>query len=68
MERVPQAWARPFVGDVIKPLHRLRGAYADAVAALTADAVTARLAGVKAAQEALGHTTSETTERHYLTS
>jgi integrase len=34
---------------------------------LTADAVTARLAGVKAAQEALGHTTSATTERHYLT-
>jgi integrase len=68
MERAPQAWARPFVGDVIKPLHRLRGAYADAVATLTADAVTARLAGVKAAQEALGHTTSATTERHYLTS
>lgn len=67
VERVPQAWARPFVGDVIKPLHRLRGAYADAVAAITSDAVTARLAGVKAAQEALGHTSSAVTERHYLT-
>jgi hypothetical protein len=50
-----------------KPLHRLRGLYADEVAKITVDAVTARLAAIKAAQEALGHTTSKTTEGHYLT-
>ena len=49
-----------------KPLHRLRGLYADELARLTADAVAARLAGVRAASESLGHTTTATTERHYL--
>ena len=65
-ERVPQAWLRPFMPGARKPLHRLRGLYADELARLTADAVAARLAGVKAAQQALGHTTMATTERHYL--
>ena len=36
------------------------------VIAFIADAVAARLAGVKAAQKALGHTDSATTEAHYL--
>lgn len=49
-----------------KPLHRLRGLYADEVARLTQDAVAARLAGVKAAASALGHTNTATTERSYL--
>lgn len=62
----PQEWLRRQGVPGLKPLHRLRGAYADAVASLTADAVTARLAGVKAAQEALGHTSSAVTEKHYL--
>jgi integrase len=63
----PQKWLKGQGITSAKPLHRLRGAYADAVAVLTSDAVTARLAGVKAAQDALGHTSSATTERHYLT-
>ena len=62
----PQQWLKAHGVSAAKPLHRLRGAYADAVATITADAVTARLAGVKAAQENLGHTTSATTEKHYL--
>ena len=64
-EREPQRWLRQWI-PTGKPLHRLRGLYADHVAALTSDVVTARLAGVRAAAEALGHTTTATTERHYL--
>lgn len=64
-EREPQAWLHAHVKSG-KPLHRLRGLYADHISRLTADAVTARLAGIRAAQESLGHTTSATTERHYL--
>lgn len=67
-EREPQRWLEtcgvPIKG---KRLHRLRSLYADALLKLTADAVTARLAGVKAAQDSLGHTVRETTERYYLT-
>ena len=63
---VPQEWLRPFIPSG-KPLHRLRGLYADHIAQLTQDAVTARLAAIRAAQTNLGHTTSATTERHYLT-
>lgn len=65
-ERAPQAWLRKFTGSAKKPLHRLRGLYADEVAKLTQDAVAARLAGVKAASQALGHTNTQTTERSYL--
>lgn len=61
----PQNWIRKFTAAE-KPLHRLRGLYADHLAKLTRDAVAARLAGIRAAQEALGHTQSATTERHYL--
>lgn len=63
----PQEWLRPFVGKSKKPLHRLRGLYADHIARLTRDAVTAQIAAIRAAQSNLGHTTSATTERHYLT-
>ena len=65
-DRAPQQWLRPFMPGARKPLHRLRGLYADELARLTADAVAARLAGVRAASESLGHTTTATTERHYL--
>lgn len=40
--------------------------YADEVAKLTQDAVAARLAGVKAAASALGHTNTATTQNSYL--
>lgn len=65
-ENEPQRWIRAQGINSSKPLHRLRGLYADAVAQLTADAVAARLAGIRAAQQALGHTNPATTERHYL--
>ena len=64
----PQAWLKPFTGRERKPLHRLRGLYADEVARLEQDAVAARLAGVKAASQALGHTSTRTTEESYLSS
>lgn len=66
-EREPQRWLREHGITAPKPLHRLRGLYADHVARITRNAVAARLAGVRAAQKNLGHTTSRTTERHYLT-
>ncbi len=60
------ALVRPWVGTAKKPLHRLRGLYADDVARITADAVAARLAGIQAAASALGHTSTATTKNHYL--
>lgn len=62
---VPQ-WVRPFTGSAQKPLHRLRGLYADQIKAEREEAFLAHRAGVKAASEALGHTTTATTENHYL--
>jgi hypothetical protein len=59
-------WCRPYVSDVQKPLHRLRGLYAVDLRIRTRDAVAAALAGTKAASAALGHTSTEMTERHYL--
>lgn len=64
-EREPQQWLKTFT-TARQPLHRLRGLYADDVARLTADAITARLEGVRAASEALGHTNTATTSKHYL--
>lgn len=64
--KAPQLWLKTYVGDAKKPLHRLRGLYADQIKAETETAILARAAGIRAAQEALGHTTPETTERHYL--
>ncbi len=65
-ERDLAAWCKPFTGTAKKPLHRLRGLYADDVAKLTEDAVLARLEGIKEASRALGHTTTKTTLNHYL--
>lgn len=66
-ERVPQTWLKAHGVPPGKPLHRMRGLYADHIATLTQDAVAARLAAIRAAQKSLGHTTSATTEAHYLT-
>jgi hypothetical protein len=66
-ERAPQNWLRPFTGKARKPLHRLRGLYADEVARITEDAVFARREAVKEASTNLGHTKTGTTEKHYLT-
>lgn len=64
---VPQAWLRAYLGerkDVSMPLHRLRGLYLDAVRA----SAEARLqhAAIEEARDAAGHTSSETTLKHYL--
>ena len=67
-EREPQRWLAKNGVKAGKPLHRLRGLYADHVAKMTADAVAARLAGVQAAQTALGHTDAAVTAKHYLSS
>lgn len=66
-ERVLPRLVRPFSPDAKKPLHRLRGLYADHVARVTREAVAARLAGIREASAALGHTTTATTINHYLT-
>lgn len=63
----PQKWLKPFTGEKVAPLHRMRGLYLDDVAKLTEDAVKARLEGVKAAKDSAGHTSTKTTEDHYLT-
>lgn len=57
---------RPFTGKSNKPLHRLRGLYADQLTRETEEAIIAKRAGIAAAQQGLGHTSSQTTERHYL--
>jgi len=66
IEREPQEWVRPFVGKTPKPLHRLRGLYADHIAREMGEAIAARQAAIKAASSALGHTTTKTTVDHYL--
>jgi hypothetical protein len=63
----PQDWVRPYTGTAKKPLHRLRGLYADEVKRITEEAVAARQEAIKAASSNLGHTTTTTTENHYLT-
>jgi hypothetical protein len=64
----PQYWLREVAGVAAqKPLHRLRGLYADHIAKLAREFETVRLAGIRAAQANLGHTTSAVTEAHYLT-
>jgi integrase len=66
MIRHVQNWIRPFTGKTIKPLHRLRGLYADHIKRLTEDALRISQAGTAAASKALGHTSIATTEKHYL--
>lgn len=65
-ERVPQEWLRPYVGESKRPLHRLRGLYADEVKRITEDAIAARSEALKEVQKNLGHTTTKTAEAHYL--
>jgi integrase len=57
---------RPFTGTANKPLHRLRGLYAEQLTRETEEAIIAKRAGIAAAQQGLGHTSSQTTEKHYL--
>ena len=66
IQRAPQAWLKTYTGAAKAPLHRLRGLYADQIKRETEQAILARAAGIKAASEALGHTTVETTVDHYL--
>ena len=66
IQRAPQAWLKPYTGAAKAPLHRLRGLYADQIKRETEQAILARAAGIKAASEALGHTTTGTTVDHYL--
>lgn len=65
-DREPRKFLRKLGITAGKPLHRLRGLYADHIAKETAELIAQKQAGLKAAQEALGHTTSRTTETHYL--
>ena len=66
IEREPQRWLKPYVGDARLPLHRLRGLYADHVRRETEEAILARQQGIKAASVALGHASTQTTEKSYL--
>jgi hypothetical protein len=65
-EHKPQEWLKAFTGAARKPLHRLRGLYADDVKRTTEEAVKAHLAGIREASKNLGHTNTATTERSYL--
>lgn len=64
----PQKWLKPFTGESLKPLHRLRGLYADHIQKETEEAILARQSAIKEASKNLGHTTTKTTTDHYLTS
>ncbi|MES2709823.1 MAG: hypothetical protein V4726_24715 [Verrucomicrobiota bacterium] len=63
----PQKWLKKFTGKADKPLHRLRGLYADHVKQETEEAILARAAAIKEASRNLGHTGTAVTEGHYLT-
>jgi hypothetical protein len=67
LSSAPQEWLRKYTGTSRAPLHRLRGLYADQLKRETEIAMAARLAGIRKASENLGHTTTATTEAHYLT-
>lgn len=67
LSSAPQEWLRKYTGSTKAPLHRLRGLYADQLKRETEIAMAARLAGIRKASENLGHTTTATTETHYLT-
>lgn len=65
--RTCNAWVRARIGDNSHgAMHRLRGFYADQIKSLHEDAMRAQLAGIRAAQQALGHTSEKTTVEHYL--
>jgi len=65
-ERVPQDWLKKHGIIDQKPLHRLRKLYADHQRELMHELLDREAKGVKAAQDALGHTTPATTKRSYL--
>lgn len=65
--RAPQAWLKTFTGKAKAPLHRLRGLYADHVKRETEHAILARQEAIREASKNLGHTSTSTTENHYLT-
>jgi integrase len=67
IERTLPGILKRWTGKARKPTHRLRGLYADDVARIYAGAREAALAGIQAASQALGHTSTETTTQHYLT-
>lgn len=58
----PAEWLKPFTGTAYKPLHRMRGLYADEVKTLTTKAQVAEQSGLEAARDALGHTNVRTTK------
>ncbi len=63
----PQRWLRRFMpASEYKPLHRLRSLYAVQLSEMTEEATAAKLAGIKAAADALGHTSTQTTKASYL--
>lgn len=65
--REPQAWVKRFT-KARKPLHRLRGLYADDVKKMNEQAELAHQKGLQAAAAALGHgRNTATTEKHYTT-
>jgi hypothetical protein len=49
---------RPFTSTANKPLHRLRGLYADQLTRETEESILAKRAGLAATQKVLGHTNS----------
>jgi hypothetical protein len=57
---------RPYAPSATKPLHRLRGLYADEVARVMEQTFAARLEAVREASRSLGHTSTSTTQNHYL--
>lgn len=66
-DRDLNAWVRKFVPTGKGAMHRLRGFYADEIRQRTESITMAQLAGIKDAQQALGHTSEKTTVNHYLT-
>lgn len=63
----PQKWLKRFTGKADKPLHRLRGLYADHVKRDTEAAILARAEAIREASRNLGHTGTAVTLGHYLT-
>jgi integrase len=64
------AWVRQFIPKTLdtKGLHKLRGLFCDAVMHRFEQEILARRVGTEAAAMAVGHSSTRTTEQHYLTS
>jgi integrase len=65
-KRTCNVWIRQFIPRPSKGLHRLRALYLDHMRSAMASQIIADRAGIEAAQQAAGHTSSRTTTRHYL--